>query len=638
MMKINLDATAERTLLRMGGWYLPFAVALVQLIGSLIGPAFLISQSNAQFPPEQFVRGMGISILMTGIAILIGGLWAFLANRSARLRLDQWRDSRKFTSDAASEDRAWSEINSLTRRYVPVAGLLFLIGQSIPVAAYLYLVYQINWNQVIYILLGTAAAAIAGTALSALMLDSLLTPARQILTPASFETQLKGSGQFTLTVKLLGGFVGLILLSVLLIAPIGYRHTLLAAAGGGAPSQVSFQIQSMLAAVVVIALGLLVAWLIVRSLTLPSAQMIAAFKQIETGDLTQRVGVITADEIGELGIYFNHMIERLAVLQHSLESQVEERTAQLRATVQVGNAISAILDSDELIERVVNLIAEEFDYYYTALFLTDSTGTWAELRAATGDAGRVLRANHHRLEIGNRNMVGRAIYTREPVVAMNTADGPARFDNPLLPYTRSEIALPLVVGDRVYGALDAQSTREGEFGPEAVETLRSLANQVAVALDNAHSFQNAQQALRDMQAIQQQYLLSSWEGFTAERGTLDYAIGETDPGETLSEIEIPLTLRDQPIGGIQVSGVRDWSPEERSMIEAIAAQAALALENARLVEESQSSAHREHVVADITGKIWTSTTTDAILQTAARELGRALETDEVTIELKVEEE
>ncbi len=366
--------------------------------------------------------------------------------------------------------------------------------------------------------------------------------------------------------------------------------------------------------------------------------MINSFKQIETGDLTQRINLTTTDEIGELSIYFNHMIERLANLQESLETQVRERTAQLSATVQVANAISAIMDSDDLIERVVNLIADHFHYYYVALFLIDPSGKWAELRSATGDAGRVLRANKHRLEIGNRSMVGRAIHTHEAIVAMSTAEDHIRFDNPLLPYTRSEIALPLLVGDRVLGALDAQSTHEGEFGPEEIEILKTMANQVSVALENARSFQSAQQAIRDLNAIQQQYLMTSWKGFAEEKGTLDYAIGEAEPGEAISELEIPLTLRDQVIGGIQIAGTRDWTREERNMIEAIATQAALALENARLVEESQSSAHREHLVAEITGKIWTSPSVDAILQTAARELGRALESDEVTIELKVDEQ
>lgn len=638
MKNFSPDTLSEKLLDRLGGWYLPISVIVVQTIAALTGPAFLISQNNAHFPREQFIRGMWISFVMTIVGLGVGFLWTFLGNSRARLRLDEWRKLKKLSSNLVLEERAWDEINSLTLRFIPITGLIFLLGQVVPVTVYLFLVYHISGNQMIYILLGGLASATGSTTLSVFALEQFLKPARRVLIPKEFNAQLKGAARFSLSIKLLGVSAALVLMSVLLIAPIGFQHTLQATTSPAAPTLLSFQLQSVIAAAVVIIFGLVIAYLIVRSIILPIRSMTAAFRLIETGDFSQRLTSVTTDEVGELAIFFNRMIDRLAALQQSLEARVQDRTAQLRATVQVGNAITAILDSEPLIERVVNVIAEEFNYYYAALFLTDSTGTWAELRAATGDAGRVLRANHHRLEIGNRNMVGRAIHTREPVVAMNTAEGPARFENPLLPYTRSEIALPLVVGDRVYGAIDAQSTREGEFTDEVIETLKTVANQVAVALDNARSFQNAQRALQDMQAIQRQYLLDSWVGFSSEKGVLEYAIGEAEPGESLSEIEIPLILRDQSIGGIQVAGARDWTAEEKGMIEAIAAQAALALENARLVEESQSSARREHVVAEITSKIWTSTSTDAILQTAARELGRALETDEVTIELKVEGE
>jgi GAF domain-containing protein/HAMP domain-containing protein len=386
----------------------------------------------------------------------------------------------------------------------------------------------------------------------------------------------------------------------------------------------------------VLILGLFLTSLIVRSLTAPIGEMIAAFQSIEKGDLSKRIGVTASDEIGQLGIYFNQMVARLSALQESLETQVKERTAQLRATVQVANAVSKILDADELIEQVVNLISSEFGYYYVALFLNDSSGKWAELRAATGDAGRVLRANNHRLEVGGRSMVGRAVRTREAVVAVDTTEGQIRFENPLLPYTRSEIALPLIVGDRVFGALDVQSTREADFDEQDIETLKTMANQVAVALENARLFQDAKQSLQDMRAIQRQYLLTSWKGFSEEKGVLSYEIGDTDPGESLSELQIPLSLRDQWIGEISLSAHKELTPEEKNMIQAIAAQAALALENARLVEESQSSARRDRLVAEVTGRIWASTTIDGILQTAVREMGRALETDEVTIELKMD--
>jgi two-component system, NarL family, sensor histidine kinase DevS len=140
-----------------------------------------------------------------------------------------------------------------------------------------------------------------------------------------------------------------------------------------------------------------------------------------------------------------------------------------------------------------------------------------------------------------------------------------------------------------------------------------------------------------MQAIQRQYLLTSWENFTEEKGSMGYEIGESEPGEAVSEIRIPLTLRDQLIGKINVTSEKAWTPEELSMIEAIAAQAALALENARLVEEGQTSARRERLVTEITGKIWASTTIDGILQTVVKEMGRALDTDEVIIELKADQ-
>jgi K+-sensing histidine kinase KdpD len=117
---------------------------------------------------------------------------------------------------------------------------------------------------------------------------------------------------------------------------------------------------------------------------------------------------------------------------------------------------------------------------------------------------------------------------------------------------------------------------------------------------------------------------------------MEYHLGEDDtPGE--NALEIPLALREQVIGQIRLAAESDWTPDQRTLIETVAAQAALALENARLVERSQSAARYEHQLADITGKIWTATTVDGILQTAARELGRALDANDVRLELKMDD-
>ncbi len=223
----------------------------------------------------------------------------------------------------------------------------------------------------------------------------------------------------------------------------------------------------------------------------------------------------------------NETLQNLELQQGSLEDRVEARTLQLKAVNEVGRASSAILDREELIERVVNLITSQFGYYYSALFLVDEKGEQAELQSATGDAGRVLKENKHHLRVGGNSMVGMAISTREARIAQDVGSEPVRFENPLLPYTRSEIALPLIVGDRILGALDVQSTKAGVFSPQEIETLQGMANQVATALENARLFQETQNNLLEMRAIQRQYVLESWKPISSDQD-LQYIVGDDD--------------------------------------------------------------------------------------------------------------
>lgn len=639
-MKFEFESILRVVLKRLGGWYIPLAVLVVQgfaLISIAVAAYFI--QNNAMFPSALLAdatRGTLILVLIGNI-LMIG--WAYFGNNAAHSRLSDWAAGKNLTIGTTDEAQAWKQVNSLPLRFVLITFLVALFVQTVPLLAYLYAKWRITADQIGYGILGGLVATVLGSAIAIYTLDYFMRPARKILLPQGFEAQIKNVSGLPLANKLVGSMLTLIVISTLIMAPIGYHHASMAAGAENNASTIlqSFQFQSIAASLAIILLGLLLAFFIFRSLTTPIDRMIQAFQKVEQGDFTQRVSVITADEVGELAIYFNRMVERLNILQSSLETQVKERTAQLRATVQVSRAASAILDTDELIEQAVNLIAKEFGYYYVALFLCDSSGKWAELKNATGDAGRVLRENKHRLEIGGRNMVGSAISAREAKVVLDTGAGAVRFDNPLLPYTRSEIALPLIAGDRVLGALDAQSTRESEFDPEDIETLQTMANQVAIALENARLYQEAQRNLQDMRAIQRQYLLTSWHDLAEEKGDLSYENGELEDDRPVQGINFPITLRDQVIGQINLTGEAEWTPEEKSMIEAIASQAALALENARLVEESQLAAHHERLVADITGKVWASTTIDGILQTAVKELGRALNASEAVVELKMDD-
>ncbi|MEW6400449.1 MAG: GAF domain-containing protein [Chloroflexota bacterium] len=330
-------------------------------------------------------------------------------------------------------------------------------------------------------------------------------------------------------------------------------------------------------------------------------------------------------------------LEALQYERNHLEQNVADRTRQLRQINDITRSISAILDPHELLAQAVNLIGVNFDCYHTAVFLLDGSGQWAELKEATGDAGRTLRDNRYRLDATGKNIIAMCIQTRQPRIALDTGDEPVRFDNPILRYTRSEVTLPLILGERVIGALDLQSTRGSAFKVQDLDTLQNLANQVAVSLENARLFGEAQQSLIEMRATQRQYLQHAWSTLASEQ-ELEYQLGDGEINDQTREVQVPLALRDQIIGQIQMATNEDWTPEQRSLIESIATQAALALENARLVEESQATAAREKLANEITAKIWASTSVDAILQTAVRELGRALDATDATIEIKMEDQ
>ncbi|MBI5354267.1 MAG: GAF domain-containing protein [Chloroflexi bacterium] len=319
----------------------------------------------------------------------------------------------------------------------------------------------------------------------------------------------------------------------------------------------------------------------------------------------------------------------------NLENIVSERTRQLDKVNQIGRAVTSILDPDELLKHAARLIETDFDCYYVAFFLLDATGQWAVLKEATGEAGRVLHENNYRLDVNGKSATGTAIRKKLAHVVQDNTNGPVRLDNPLLPYTRSQIAIPLIVGETLLGALEMHSTKANAFSQEEVGTFQNMANEIAIALENSHLFNEAQQSLSEMRATQRQYLQGAWSALTADKN-LEYSIGDNDQANN-REIEIPMILRDQTIGQIYLENSTEWTPEQKTLIESVIAQATLALENARLVEESQSVAVRERLANELIAKIWASTNMENILQTTVRELGRVLEAAEVVIEVSMDE-
>lgn len=253
---------------------------------------------------------------------------------------------------------------------------------------------------------------------------------------------------------------------------------------------------SFLVLIGVVTVGTVIAAVLIsRSIVRPINQLAASAEKLSSGDLDTRVTIATKDEIELVGEAFNTMAGRLQNLVGSLEAQIEARTQQLQASADVGRTAAALLDADELLDRVVNLITERFDFYYTAIFLVDAAGDNAVLRAATGEAGRILKDGGHKLPLSLDSMVAYAISKRKPRVALDVGKDAVHFANPLLPDTRSEIALPLMVGQETLGALDVQSERSAAFDEASIAVLQSMANQIAVALFNARSFEKVQKSL-----------------------------------------------------------------------------------------------------------------------------------------------
>src|SRR6266498_1270662 len=645
---MNRRFSLEQLMRRTGGGFLILVLAVAQ-IASLIAaiPGVISVQANAQLDAAQ-TEGFAITIplllILSNLVLLIIGWYL---TPKARKRLNAWAEG-TLKPNAEEEFAAWRELTRITWQQGVASGTVGFLVVVLPIFAVTYLrsgvitspfqPTSLNSPDPIYILLGGFVSLFGSSILTILMIERLTLPARLVLLPTDFETQLAGRSGPLLIGKFIVLTLGLIGIAILLIAPIGYQQTIRILYAEISSFNVfgDIQLQSTIFSILALILGAVFSYYVSRSISDPIKELITTFNKIENGDLTQRARISATDEMGIVTVQFNRMVARLEALQTTLEQQVLERTKQLAASNQVGRAAASSLDPDELILRVANLFPEQFGYYYAAIYLLDPSEKWAELKYATGEAGKVLKQNHHRLDISSRSMVGSAIREKTARIAQVASQEKQRFENPLLPYTRSEIALPLIAGERVLGALNVQSMKESDFTPQVIETMQNMASQVAIALENARLFQEAQHVIKEMRAVQQQYLMEGWQGFTKENEDLEYTVGD-DVRENPKTIEVAITLRDQVMGQITLESNEEWTTEQRSLIDAVAKQAAIALENARLVSESRQAAGRERMLAEINSKIWSAATIDSILQTVVKELGRRLDASHATIELNVED-
>lgn len=643
MKKLN-----ETLLERTGGLHILIVIAASQIIGMLgTLPGFITVQLITDFDDDliQAFSSLLPALIVVSQIVLLGIGWQGTSN--ARSRLSEQRAGEQKSSDKVFA--AWREITNLTTRHgismfftnlIVIVMPLFVISLSrMDTTSSALQSASINSPIPYYILLGGLASILGSVILTLLLIERFTLPDRLALLPDDFESQLNARTGALLGTKFQALILSLIVIGIAVITPLGYQQALQIIYTDLSPQQIlgDLQSQAFLVSGLVFFLGISLSLLATRSISNPIRDLVDTFQMVEQGNLNQRVPVTGTDELATVAVHFNRMVSRLDELQSTLEEQVAKRTKQLTASNEVGRVASSILDPDELLSRIVNLITEQFNYYYGAIYLLDSSEKWAELKEATGQVGSVLKQNRHRLEISGKSMVAQCIRDKTPRIAQNTIDEKQRVENPLLPYTRSEVALPLIIGDKILGALNVQSTKPSDFGTDVIETMQNMAGQVAISLENARLFQEAQQSITELRAIQKQYLLEGWARIKSYNEELEYGIGE--PSEVSGQIlESSINLRDQILGTITLEQNNEWSPEQQGLVDAVTAQAAIALENARLVSESRQVALRERTLSEINSKIWAANSIEAILQTVVKELGKRLDTSNTTIELELDDE
>ncbi len=220
----------------------------------------------------------------------------------------------------------------------------------------------------------------------------------------------------------------------------------------------------------------------------------------------ETIGWIGADAVKEYRDFSQSEIDlaramadqvSISIQNHRLLEQTQRRAEQFQAVAEVGEAVSGLIDLDEVLGRTVNLIRDRFDFYHVSIFLIEESKKWAVVRASTGEIGRIMVERPHRLEVGGKSIVGVATAKAKPRIALDVGQDAVHFENPLLPHTRSEMALPLISRGTVIGALDVQSVEANAFDDEAVAILQVMANQLAAAIENARLFEQTQRRLME---------------------------------------------------------------------------------------------------------------------------------------------
>lgn len=341
-------------------------------------------------------------------------------------------------------------------------------------------------------------------------------------------------------------------------------------------------------------------------------------------------------EFKSVAAQYQSALATLTSERAELEKHIEERTAglrqkseQFRAASYIARQTAELQDIDSILKTIVNIITDQFGFYHAGIFLMNESGSEVVLVAASSEGGKQMIEKGHSLEVGAEGIVGYAAAQKKPRIVLDNGENAAIFNNPHLPYTRCEAAIPMMIHDRVIGVLDIQSDQPSAFSQDDLDVFEAIASQAAVAIEKMRLLEESQTALMQIESLTASRIREAWE-HRARQGGVAYTytpLGVRTGSKLENEdnaLKIPITLRGQKIGVISIARKDNtpWSQLDKEMVQEVAYQTGLALDNMRLIEEATQRSIQEQTVSELALRFSQVMDIDALLQTAARELGQ----------------